>query len=451
MAGLSEAKRRAMSVLMDQAPDEIIEAIETRFHRSDGGLAADVVALARQERLERSVLRHAFGPVLGFMAPRRDGVPAPLFSRFAPKKVWAEVARRRPELTENLTAMVQREAQLIAPAELADKLCAEAASAIRSVDPSCLKLRSEAEADDLAAYFDMAPIARSALVRLPEWLGRLDGEHLTTLRLAFKDADAVREDGRARLMEILMAHLPRAGEILRLIAGLTDQAGADFIDGTEMASFPARLLGHIELLAGRVQLGGPSLRGEEADQSVANLVALSDLIREFDVEFPGPAGGGWTQKLQTVRRRLTEVLEAAFNAAPKAVEAALPLGSTRLAGRMSRMAPDLKADPDSPAVHRARALLRVLAGARLAAAELGCEGARRSVAQAVAERVDAYAEEALLMLHDGGVGDPVRALELIEVAAEFLGLSRNEEAGALVRRRAAVAVASDNGKDAAAA
>ena len=444
MAGLSESKRRAMAVLMDLAPEDVLEAIEIRFQQSAGGLAADVVSLARDERLDRAVLRQAFGPVLGLTMPRRDGISAPIFPRAVPKRLWVEVARRRPEMTENFAAMVRRDSQAITPVDLADGLCAEAASVIRSVEPKALGLGSEADADDLAAYFDMASIARSALDRLPDWLGRPDGEHLTTLRLTFKDADAVREDGRARLMEILMATLPRAAEVLRLIAGLTDQASADFIDGTEMGSFPARLLDHVEALAGRVQLGWHDLGGSAADQVVADLIGLSEILHEFEIGFPGPVGGSWTRRLQAVRRRLTDEMETTFRAMPKVVEKALPLGSTRLAGRMSRQAPDLSADARSPAVARASAMLRILAGARSVTSDLGCEGARRAAAETIAERIDSYAEEALQMLHEGAITDTKRALDLIDVAADFLAMSRNEEAGALVRRRAAVAIISDD-------
>ncbi len=451
MTGLSESKRRAMSVLMDMAPEEVLEAIEMRFAHAGGALAGAVVALARQERLARAVLQHAFGPVLGLMVDRKDGVGLAQFPRSAAKKIWNEVARRCPEAAANLTGMVGREAQMIAPAGMADSLSAEAASVIRSVEPSTLGLKSEAQADDLASYFDMAPIARSAMEQLHDWLGKLDGEHLTTLRLAFKDADAIREDGRARLMEMLMTRLPRAAEVMRLIAGLTDQANADFIDGTEMASFPARLLDHVEVLAARIQLDGPNLSEADAARSIADLILMSDIFHEFDVGFPGAAGGNWTRRLQAVRRRLTEQLEATYRAMPKAVDKALPLASSRLAGRMSRMVPDLSADAGSPAVLKARTSLGVLAGTRLVASELGCEGARRAAAESVAERIDSYAEEALRMLHDGGVEDSGRALELIEISAEFLALSRNEAAGALVRRRAAVALATDVDPDSAAA
>ena len=76
---------------------------------------------------------------------------------------------------------------------------------------------------------------------------------------------------------------------------------------------------------------------------------------------------------------------------------------------------------------------------------MGCESLRAQVAEAVAARADSYAEEVLQALHAGEVEDVPRALALLDVAAEVLALSRGAQAAALVRRRAAVALASEPG------
>jgi len=81
---------------------------------------------------------------------------------------------------------------------------------------------------------------------------------------------------------------------------------------------------------------------------------------------------------------------------------------------------------------------------------LGCESLRRQTAEAAAERIDQYAEQVLQALHDGDAPDQARALALLEVAAEFLSMARNEQAGILIRRRAAVAIVRDDNGEAAA-
>lgn len=443
MPGLSDSKRRAMSMLMDRAPEAVLEAIETRFQTAGGGLAADVVSLARDQRMARSLLRQTFGNVVALAHPRADGVSAPRFPSSTPKALWRAVVDARPELAAEMETRLRIDPSVDLPVGLVDGACAIAATALRNSAPSDFGLPDQGAAMDLAGYLDIVPIARQANGSLNDWLGRLDGDQLTALRLTFKDADAVREDGGARLMELLMAGLPRAAEVLRLISALTDQASADFIDGTELASFPARLLDHAELLAESARFDPSRIDASEAQAGIARLTGISEILREFDLAFPGAAGGSWTRRLQILRRSLTDQLEANFRAIPAAAEKALPLGSTRIAGRMSRFVPDLSADPGAPAVARAKALVDLLCGTRSIAADLGCEGSRRAAAEAVAERADSYAEEALAMLHDHEPEDRERAIRLIEIAAEFLSLSRNFEAGSLVRRRVAVAIAAD--------
>lgn len=443
MSGLSEAKRNALKVLVDQAPDAVLEAIVSRFQHAADPAASQVAALARAASLDRAVLRLAFGPITPFLAPRPDGVSAPLFPKRVLSRLWEELATRRPDLTDGLTALVRLDAGAEPPTALLDGLSAEGASVLRGAQPEDWGLAGADEADSLAAFLDLAPIARGAIERLPEWLSRMDGDRLTVLRLAFKDADGVREDGRVRLMEILMAQLPNAGAVLRLLAAAVDQPTAAYIAGTEMASFADRLVSHVEAAATRFPAGGPRFAAEEAERATAVLDAVVDILTEFDLSFPGPAGGEWARRLGLVRSRMADQLETAFRGVARQVDRALPLASSRLAGRMSRMAPDLSADPDSPAVADARALLSLLAGARSAAAALGCESLRKQTAEAAAERIDSYAEEVLQLLHDNGAEDPRRALALLETAAEFLALTRGEDAGALVRRRAAVALAGD--------
>ncbi|MBN8552279.1 MAG: hypothetical protein J0L52_05235 [Caulobacterales bacterium] len=443
MASLSDAKRHAMALLMDRAPEEVLEAIETRFASAGGGLAADVVALARDQRCQRAALRQTFGPLVGLTAARQDGVAAPLFPRALLQTLWLAVERERPDLIEHITTRIRIDPQTLVQASVVDAVCEWAATTARNSDPDSLGLSSEAMAEDLAAYLDIVPIARKVGLSTIDWLGRLDNEQLTVLRLTFKDADAVREDGGVRLMELMMADLPRAAEVLRLISAITDQAPADFIDGTEMAGFPNRLLGHVESLSAQIRIDPVRVELAEARAVITDLTQISLILREFDLAFPAASGGAWTKRLQTVRRHLTSQLDATFRSIPGIVEKALPLGAARLAGRMSRMVPDLSADPEAPVVHRAVALLEILSNTRSLAAELGCEGTRRAAAEAVADRSDAYAEEGLRMLYDSDFEDRERAEKLIDLAAECLAQSRNLEAGALVRRRMAVACMTD--------
>lgn len=444
MPQLSENKRRALAAVIDFAPDHMLTALTTQLQYAAGDAATATLELARQALAERAAITAVFAPIALMCGDSRTGAQG-RFGRGVTRALWREVAARRPDQAQLVANYVHSGAIHELPVKIADDLCAEAASIVRGADVGSLCLASEAEADRLAAYLDLAPVARPAIDRLDDWIGRLDEERAAALRLTFRDADAVRDDARPLLMDMLEARLPNPGMILRLVSAVTDKAGESFVLGTELAQIVERLVVEVERLATGLKLGGRGFGSSEVSQGISALQKASDILSEFDLAFPssGGASGPWTARLAVARRRMTDQLESALREVGRAVDRALPLGSTHLAGRMSRMAPNLTADPQAEGVSQARALLQLMAGSRGAAAMLGCESLRRQAADAAAERIDQYAEQALQALHDGDAPDPDRALALLEVAAEFLILSRNEQAGALVRRRAAVALVRD--------
>lgn len=445
MAQLSESKRRALAAVIELAPDNLLTALGAQMQYAGGAAAAVALDLVRQALMERAAIATVFAPIVS-MCDRGGDEGKGRFSRATVRELWREVALRRPDQAQLVASYAQSGAIHELPAKVTDGLCAEAASIARGSEPASLRLASEAEADRLAAYLDLAPVARSAIERLDDWIGRLDEERAAALRLAFRDADGVREDARPLLMDMLEARLPNPGMILRLVSAVTDKASETFVQGTELADVCERLVSQVERLAASLKLGGRGFESLDAVRGAAAMQQAADILSEFDLAFPTSNGtsGPWTSRLAMARRRMTEQLESALREVARAVDRALPLGSTHLAGRMSRMAPNLAADPQAEGVGQARALLFLMENSRGAAAMLGCESLRRQAAEAAAERVDQYADQVLQALHDGEAPDPERALALLEVAAEFLTLSRNDQAGALVRRRAAVALVRDD-------
>lgn len=451
MAQLSETKRRALAAVIELAPDDLLTALGSQMQYAGGAAAAIALDLVRQALMERAVTATVFAPIIS-MCDRGGDTGGGRFSKATVRTLWREVAVRSPDQAQLVANYARSGAIHELPAKVTDGLCAEAASIVRGSEPARLKLASDEEAARLAAYLDLAPVARSAIERLDDWVGRLDEERAAALRLAFRDADGICEDARPLLMDMLEARLANPGMILRLVSAVTDRASESFVHGTELAAVCERLVQRVERLAAGIKLGGRGFEPLHARHAAASLQQASDLLSEFDLAFPSSNGvaGPWTSRLAQARRQMTEQLESGLREVGRAVDRALPLGSTHLAGRMSRMAPNLAADPQADEVGNARALLFLMENARCAAGMLGCESLRRQTAEAAAERVDQYADQVLQALHDGDAPDPERALALLEVAAEFLTLSRNEQAGALVRRRAAVALVRRDGGEAAA-
>lgn len=440
MRALSEQKRLAIAGLIQACPDAVLAAIEGAFRTTPGPEAQAVRAAASQTLLERQVRTLAFGPAAALFAPRADGVRAPCFPKATADALWAELKSRRGEAVAILEKRLrERERDPPSPV-LVDGLCAEAAALLNEGDPQRWALPDVASADSLHSLFQIAPVARAALPKLHDWLGRMDAERSAALRLSFKDASAVREDGGALLMELLMGQLEEAARVLRLVAAVTDRAGEAFVRSTELADFGERLVEAMETQARKTESLGPRATVDEVRVAITAMEAAAHILTEFEISLPQEAEGAWSRRLAAARRMIAARLETSLRGLEKLVDKALPLASVRIAGRMSRKAPDLTADPNGPAVASARAGLTLLAGARGVAAAYGCEATRQQAAEAVAARVDAYAEEILQTLHANEAPDAVHALALLEVAAEFLGLSRDDNAAELVRRRAAVAV-----------
>lgn len=446
MSDLSEAKRAAIAALIEAAPDAMLTSIEAAFRTASSAPAVAVRNLAVAAQVERAARALAFEPILPLFKARADGVKAPCFPAATLSALWRELAQRRPDAVAILAARI-RSQEPDAPGVVVDGLCAEAAALLREGDVAAWCLASEADAESLAAYFELTPLARATLPRLHEWLGRIDHERGVSLRLAFKDAAGVRDDGAARLLELMLGHLDHAGQVLRLVAAITDGARESFIRNSELADFGERLVAFVEERAGEIRRLGPRSTAAETEAAMAGLSAAVEILSEFDINVPPTPEGDWSRRLASARSAIGGQLETIVRGVEKLVDKALPLASTRIAGRMSRLAPNLAADPESAAVHEARRALTMLHRLRGAASALGCESLRAQVAESVAVRVDSYAEEVLQLLHGGDAEDPKRALALLEVAAEFLGLSRDESAAALVRRRAAVALAADAGPD----
>jgi len=146
----------------------------------------------------------------------------------------------------------------------------------------------------------------------------------------------------------------------------------------------------------------------------------------------------------TIARRLSGLLRAA----DKAVEDALPLERVQIAGRMTRKAPRLSAPVEGPTVDAALSLLQLVGSVRGPASTFGCEADRKTLVDALTDRLSDYADQALRMINDGEAGDEAHALGLVELTALCLDHIDADDPARTVRRRAAVAGAPATGSEA---
>jgi len=183
--------------------------------------------------------------------------------------------------------------------------------------------------------------------------------------------------------------------------------------------------------------------GSEAGRAAGKLV---DLIARQTVELEAcialSRNHGWGHRIVNQRKALVTAVEGRLRDAEKMAAAALP---TEMAGkqRMHRKLPTLLAPPDHRAVVRAMTLLTFTQEIRSSANHAGFSAPHAKVLENVGAMLDHYVEDVLDHVKAGEAADVSVAAAYLAVAANFCELVRDERAGVLVRRRAAVACHGD--------
>jgi len=441
------AKLDSIRTLIGMAPDQALSSLSIALAGADAQLAP-VAEIIEREQAVRRMSAVVFSPIMPLLNARLDGLPAPRFSRPLLKDIWRTLMEQRPEMMQALAAAVEAWDPHDPSPPILDELCIEAAELAEKGAPLEFRGRDAGdEARELAIFLRLCPLARSALARLGDWLGRATEERAAVLRLIFKDATAVVDDAAPRLMEILLGHLPEAALILRPISLITERASDRYLASSELAGFGERLLDRVDSLVERLKSfdtggGDPAAHAAAADVSTAGAI-LDEIEHSIDLAREGP----WGKRVAAARKSMAGMIESRLRDCQRAVEQALPMQAVRLTGRMTRPSPRVSVPPDPRFVNPAKALMLLLGETRAAAATGGFGALRAQVAEALSDFLEVYADELVHLLNAGEAPDPAIAHEYLELAAVFLSQAENDKAAQIVRRRAAVAGTGTGGPD----
>lgn len=443
----TSAKLEAIRALIGAAPDAVLSSLAMAL--SGGGPDLhQVEEMVAREQAVRRLRGVVFAPVLPLFSPREDGVRAPRFARDLLKDVWRRLMAVQPEALESAAREVAEWDSHDAPPECLDALCLEAARLCE--EGASTEFRGGdggAGARELALYLKLCPLARKALARLGDWLGKATEERAAVLRLIFKDATEVCDDSAPRLMEMILGHLPDATLVLRPISLITERAGDRYLASSELASFGERLVEQAEARVERLRAF--DLRGGEAAAlaAAADVQAAGAMLTEIEHSVDLARDGPWGKRVAAARKSMAGMIESRLRECQKLVEAALPMQAVRLTGRMTRPSPRVSTPPDPRHVEPARALMLLLGETRQAAATGGFGALRAQVAEGLSDWLEVYADELVHLINAGEAPDPAIAHEYLELAATFLAQAENEKAAQIVRRRAAVAGAGSPSQD----
>jgi len=448
MGQLSESQLATVRALLNSAPDPAVRDLEATLaegserHDVMRAIHAMVAAEATDRRARNAVLR-PIAPLCSRSPARLGGVS---FPPAALAGVWRGLKLDRGRNVELALAGADPRSFEPPTDEVYDELCAEAAAGLRAranegyAAAAAALERAGDSVETFATYLDVAPVARSALNRMHDWLGRLTDDRIASARLTFRDATAIAEDAGPKLLEILYAHLEEPWAILRLVSAVMQRPDDRFVASSELAVFGTRVLDDIDVQL-KLMAAFDGDRGVASGVSAGAAVRTAALeIQEFDESMDLSPDGPWGSRLNRQRKALVLAIEGRLKAVEAEVAAALPVTNSGAFHRKGlRGQPRLTTDPDPRQVQRGLAFLSLLREVRIAGERIGFGALWAKTTEQVQARLDTYVEDLLDKLRTGEGDNLDRVRTFLDVAAEFTGLLTDDRAAQIVRRRVAAA------------
>lgn len=439
MVALSDEKRQIVQSVIEAAPDAAVRSLERALASagSGDGLLNGVRALVEIEASDRAVRNIILSPIAPLCQVREgDALSFPAQTK---ARLWRALKVIEPDLVDDAIARCNTWDRESLPPAPFDALCAAAARAIRARAPAFEALASAADADELLACLDLAPLVRVGAMRLDSWLNNMTVERQAAARLAYKDAGAVAPDAGPRFFEMLSAQMAQPHLILRVISAVMDKPGERYLASSELAFFGDRAMASIQTGIDRLAAVDPAAESQAASAAAGRAVSqVLGAIGDFEQAVTLTKDGRWGKAVTQQKQRLAKLVEKRLNGMDKLVLSALPMDMPRFPGK-GRGAPQLHTDPDPAAVERAAAALAFCDEIRLASGHGGFGAARTKALETINERLDHYVEDILTSLRDPETGDRDRRRAFLEAAAGLMGLSRDDKAELIVRRRIAAA------------
>ncbi len=445
---MSEAKLNVVRELIERASDSVVRGLEQSLL---GGGDYDettqaLYAMVSRERVLRRTQSLVFAPILGPFTRRERVLPTLQYPPDTLKLLWRDLSETDSELIQRAMQDVSNRADVEVPSSF-DKVCKAAAERVAAGETPSVAERigkSPKDMEQLAQLLRLAPILRAVIPKLEIWLRNLNGDNVAAVRLAFKDAVNVADDGGLLLLEIFCAQMNEPWQVLRLISAVMDRPSDRFLAQSELAIFGERIIEDIDRRIDLLKRFDPSLGTDAAVEMAANVRVIVNEIAEFEGWITLGRAQGWGQKIYNQKRALALAVEARLKDGEGAVNKALPLAAKPFGVKVLRAPAKLTEDPDPAAVNKAEALLIFSDGVRSSAALGGFGSFRAKMIEILDERLDHYAEDLIDRLAtDGGRSGPPRARvqAFLDIAARFVGLVRDTQAADIIRRRSASASA----------
>ncbi|MDC7683664.1 hypothetical protein PQU92_10270 [Asticcacaulis sp. BYS171W] len=352
MGVLPEQRIEKVKGLVRTLPVALLRPLENSLSLSqDEGLTA-VRRLVSAELESHYIKEAVFRPFMPLFEAREDGLEGVEFPNWVLNRLWRALERAEPQLfAEARVAARGLRANDETPVVFY-RLVTAGAAIIRDTPDEVLPANAdEDDADTLAefaCYLDLHRLLRSAVLRLPDWMGRIDTEKATAIRLMFKDAGKTSEDGGLRFLEALFANLDDGALIMKFVATVSDRPNDRFLSESELAGFGERLIDAAEMRL-KVLEGLLRRRNRETAQlseAGAWVTQCLTILHSFEQSIELSRDGAWGKRVAKVHQTIAALVEDRLKGVEKTIDSALPVKTERIFGRATRDVPDFKGASD---------------------------------------------------------------------------------------------------------
>lgn len=440
MTGLTDTQASVLRTLFGSAPDTAVRNLERALSEEamSGGPMGAVYNLVAREAQERRTKQAVFEPLVALCGA--DGFPPQVL-----KALWAGLRAVNGADTETAVSYAGKkkisEENLVKAVELYDRLCLDAAARLRAGDPAFAKAAAILGPDRIepfAQHLDLTPLLRSALARLPDWVGRMTEDRAAAVKVAYRDAVELSDDAGPRFLKMLSANLPEPWLIMRILSAVMDHPAERYVASSELAQFAENLLDDVDRRLGQFRAFDPA-GGRAAGVAAGEALHIAGMeIIEFEAAVEVNREGPWGKRINQQKQTLALLAETRLAQIDKVLDAAMPLQMVKF-GKGLRGQPKLTEAPNPSALAKAEGLMAFFDYTRHYASQSGYGAARTKAAEKIEARLDQYVEDLLEMLRTQQDEMLERARGYLEVSAEMMEAARGEKAGQIVRRRAAAA------------
>jgi len=314
MSSIPVQKRALLREMFSSMPIRHLESLSEALSYSKDAKFTEVASMLATEESSRRLRDSVFTPFKGFFLnrekdPKYDGKAFPYWFY---RKLWAKLCEREDGLIP--LAVIDNHHYSVADDTPTSFLgLIKAAGALCRLNGDEFKDASGEIPyellEDFAAYCDIYRLSAELLGELKETISRPDANRSARLRIMFRYASDIHEDGSVRLMETAYAYLKDPASVLKIISIILDRPSDRFLVISEMARFGERALAKLEAFGTRLMeyRRQPHFSqlvdfGLEASQALKEIHSIQDAI---ELTKDGPLG----KRLSIVQTKIIDFIE----------------------------------------------------------------------------------------------------------------------------------------------